>query len=408
MALAIGKRICQRAFSTSPYTSPYFPKSFPQDDFSRVREGNLLRFCELCLTKAGARTEHARAVARVLVEADMRAVYSHGINRLKMYVDECKTGTVDVSAEPLVEKESGPTAVVNGNNVLGAVCGEFSMKLAIDKAKEHGIGWVVANNSNHYGIAGHYAMMALEEGYIGMSLTNTSPIVVPTRGKNAALGTNPIAVAAPSTDPAEPFVLDMASSAVALGQVEVVNRKGEKLPLGWSMDREGRPTDDATSAVQSSTTGEGGLTPLGGMEVTSGYKGYGLGMMVEVLCGVLSGANFGRKIRTWQSPLLSREGEGEDDGEGANLGQCFVAIDPSAFAPGFPERVTDLVKQMRDLPSGAGQPRVMVPGEPELNARREQDAKGIRLHESLIRNLDQLSEELSVPRIEIEIEVEDY
>ena len=173
------------------------------------------------------------------------------------------------------------------------------------------------------------------------------------------------------------------------------------------MDREGRPTDDATSAVQSSTTGEGGLTPLGGMEVTSGYKGYGLGMMVEVLCGVLSGANFGRKIRTWQSPLLSREG-GEDDGEGANLGQCFVAIDPSAFAPGFPERVTDLVKQMRDLPSGAGQPRVMVAGEPELNARREQDAKGIRLHASLIQNLNQLSEELSVPKIEIEIEVEDY
>jgi len=226
-----------------------------------------------------------------------------------------------------------------------------------------------------------------------------SPIVVPTRAKNPALGTNPIALAAP-TDSRDPFVLDMATSAVALGKVEVSNRKGEKLPLGWSVGTDGLPTDDAKAAVESSTTGKGGLMPLGGLEENSGYKGYGLAMLVEVLGGVLGDASFGRKIRTWQSPLLSREGgANEKDDGGANLGQAFIAIDPGVFMPGFPSRMDDFIDQMHGLPSADGLPQVMVPGEPELNARKEQEREGIRLHDSLIDNLNQVSEECGIPRI---------
>ena len=384
-----------RSFSLSPPpSSSFFPTSFPTSDFKRVFEKDLITFSEKCLVASGAKQEHANTVARVLVAADMRAVYSHGINRLKMYTDECKTGTVDTDASPLVESSRGLTALVNGRNVLGAVCGEFSMNLAIDKAKEHGIGWVLANNSNHYGIAGHYAMMALEHGFIGMSWTNTSPIVVPTRAKTPALGTNPIALAAP-TDRQDPFVLDMATSAVALGKVEVSNRKGEKLPLGWSVGRDGLPTDDAAAAVESSSTGEGGLMPLGGIEANSGYKAYGLAMLVEVLGGVLGNANYGRKIRTWQSPLKNTE----QQADGANLGQAFIVIDPSVFGGDFPLRMDDFIEQMHSLPPGEGQPGVMVPGEPELNAHKEQAEHGIRLHDSLIDSLNLLSKEYGVDPI---------
>ncbi len=165
-----------RRFLSSPPAADHFPLDFPQSQFKRVEAGHLREFCCQALTASGAQRHHAEAVARVLVEADLRAVYSHGINRLKMYVDECKTGTVAVGAEPRVERERGATAVVDGSNCLGAVVGEYAMRVAIDKAKEHGLGWVLARNSNHYGIAGHYAMMALEEDLIGMSWTNTSPI----------------------------------------------------------------------------------------------------------------------------------------------------------------------------------------------------------------------------------------
>jgi LDH2 family malate/lactate/ureidoglycolate dehydrogenase len=374
-----------------------------------VGEKPLIQFCEAALLSSGAQPRHANAVARVLVEADMRAVYSHGINRLKMYVDECATGSVSTQAEPKVEKDRGATAVVDGQNVLGAVVGEFAMELAIQKAREHGIGWVLARNSNHYGIAGHYAMMALEHQFIGMSWTNTSPIVVPTRARNPALGTNPIALAAP-TENCDPFVLDMATSAVALGKVEVSRRKREKLPFGWCVGRTGLPTDDAKVAINSSSTGEGGLMPLGGDEKSSGYKGYGLAMLVEVLGGVLGNANFGRKIRTWQSPLLNKSKnksekssssapQEEEDEEGANLGQAFVVIDPDVFGSGFPQRMDEFIGQMHSLPSGEGQPDVLVPGDLELNARKEQAQHGIRLHESLIDSLNQMAEDCGIPKI---------
>merc|ERR1711962_304046 len=166
-----------------------------------------------------------------------------------MYVKDIKSGICAKDGEPEVERESAATALVDGKNLLGPVVGNFCMNLAIKKAKETGIGWVCARGSNHYGIAGWYALRASDKGLIGISFTNTSPLVAPTRAKTAALGTNPIAVSAPSSDPQDPFVLDMATCTVAVGKIELQKRKQEPMPEGWAINKEGRVTQDSAEAL---------------------------------------------------------------------------------------------------------------------------------------------------------------
>uniref|UniRef100_A0A8C7ZMG7 Malate dehydrogenase n=1 Tax=Oryzias sinensis TaxID=183150 RepID=A0A8C7ZMG7_9TELE len=219
-------------------------------------------FIERCMMAVGTKPHHARSLAEVLVAADSRGHYSHGLNRMDMYVKDIKSGVCAVDGEPLAEKQSAATALVDGKNLLGPVVGNFCMNLAIRKAKEVGIGWVVAHGSNHFGIAGFYAMQALKDNMIGMSFTNTSPLVVPTRGKERTLGTNPLSVAAPAKD-GDSFVLDTATSAVALGKVELSERHGDSIPDGWGCDPQGKITADPKRVL----TG-GGLVPIGGSEAT--------------------------------------------------------------------------------------------------------------------------------------------
>ncbi|KAI4901725.1 hypothetical protein NFI96_010951 [Prochilodus magdalenae] len=312
-------------------------------------------FIEHCMLAVGTRASHARSLAEVLVEGDMRGHYSHGLNRLDLYVKEIRAGICAREGEPLVEKESLATALVNGRNLLGPVVGNYCMNLALKKAREAGIGWVVAHGksntasySNHYGIAAYYSMQALKENMIGMSYTNTSPLVVPTRAKECTVGTNPISVAAPAKN-GDSFVLDMATSAVALGKVELHERNGISIPEGWGCDVDGRFSTDPKAVLCG-----GGLVPLGGSENTGGHKGYGLGLMVEVFCGMLSGSKYSKNIRTWR--MTDRR---------ADLGQCFVAINPENFAPGFNDRMADLLSMHRDLtPAESGMP-VLAPGDPE-------------------------------------------
>lgn len=212
-----------------------------------------------------------------------------------MYVRDVKAGTTFSDREPLIVKDSPATALVDGNNLLGPVVGNFCMQLAMNKAKQVGIGMVVANRSNHYGIAGHYSMQALNEKLIGLSFTNTSPLIYPTRSNKRTFGTNPITFAAPGHKN-DSFVLDMATSTVAFGKVEINSRKGEAIPDTWGADVNGKVTTDPEKVMNG-----GGLLPLGGSEESSGYKGYGLNFMVEVLCGILSGSLYGPHIRTWQT-----------------------------------------------------------------------------------------------------------
>lgn len=293
------------------------------------------RFIIDCFLAVKTPREHGEAMANLLIDADYRGHFSHGMNRLEMYLNDINKNPHMSSVKPKIIQETVATAWVDGNNGLGAVIGNFCMDLAIEKAKNVGVGWVSVKRSNHYGIAGYYTIRAEKQGMIGISMTNTSPFMSPTRSSSAALGTNPISVAVPGNNN-DSFVLDMATTAVAVGKIEIQRRKCEPCPVGWAQDTDGKPTTDANVAFSA-----GCLMPLGGSELTSGYKGYGLGTMVEMLCGVLAGANYATNVRKWSL-------EGSDDE--ANLGQLFVAINPNCFCPGFTDRVTDLNGILRNMP----------------------------------------------------------
>ena len=227
---------------------------------------------------------------------------------------------------------------MEGNNSLGATVGNFAMRLAIQKAQETGVGWVSVRGSNHFGIAGHYSQQALDHNMLGLAFTNGSPYVAPTRSATSMMSTLPISLAAPGKEgdrnndggivtccSDDRLLLDMATSAAAVGKMELARTHGTQLPPGWALDRRGQPTTEPEAALPS---GGGCGLPLGGSEETSGYKGYGLGLMVEIFCGILSGSAWGPSVRRWKV-----------QDEVANLGQCFIALDPGAFTDDFNERM---------------------------------------------------------------------
>ena len=242
-----------------------------------VSAGALGDFCIKVFEKLGVAPSDARIASDVLVTADLRGVDSHGVARLsRYYVKYLKQGMVPARFETKVVHETPTTAVMDGGTGLGLVVGVRAMQLAIDKAKDHYVGFVAVRNSTHYGIAGYYAMMALKHDMIGISTTNAKAIVLPTFGRKVMLGTNPISIAVPAGEE-RPFVLDMATSTVPQGKLEVYERLGKPIPLGWGTDEEGRLSTDTSRVLRNIIEGKGGgLLPLGGMgEEHSGYKGYG-------------------------------------------------------------------------------------------------------------------------------------
>ncbi|XP_063220874.1 uncharacterized oxidoreductase YjmC-like isoform X2 [Bacillus rossius redtenbacheri] len=340
------------------------------------------RFVREAMEAVGTCREHATALADLLVEADCRGHYSHGLNRLELYVGDVRNGMCASNNKPAVLKESPSTAWVDGNNSLGAVVGNYCMQLAMDKARATGVGWVSAKGSNHFGIAGWYTMMAAKQGLIGMSFTNTSPLLSPTRSKSAALGTNPISVAAPASQ-GDSFVLDMATTAVAVGKIEMQMRKEEPIPEGWAQGPDGRPTTDAELAFDT-----GCLMPLGGEEHTSGYKGYGLALAVETFCGILSGALYGQHVRTWKTTGSATV---------ADLGHCFVAVDPGCFAPGFQDRMSDMLQHLRGMEAADPSKPVLAPGDPErIHTRLVEEQGGIPYHENQIKAAVELAKTIKI------------
>ncbi|CAM4746321.1 unnamed protein product [Rotaria magnacalcarata] len=346
-----------------------------------VSKDELFSFIVRCMMKVDARPSHAEVLADNLTMADYRGHYSHGLNRLDMYVNDVKTGTTakdGLNSFFLSPNHESPgTALVDGQNLLGPYVGKFCMNIAMDKAKKVGIGLVAARRSNHFGIAGYYSLKAVDKDLIGWAFTNTSPLVVPTRSKAQSLGTNPIAFGAPAKN-GDSFVLDMATSTVALGKVEISQRRGEEIPNTWGVNAEGIPVTKPQD-IQ-------GLLALGGPEESSGYKGYGLAMMVEILCGILSGSHFGPWIRSWKTSTTE-----------ANLGQCFIAIDPNAFEDEFEDRLQKLINYCRTLPpSESGKP-VLVAGDPErLHMAKCEKLGGIPYPQSQIDFIQDLARKLKV------------
>ncbi len=249
----------------------------------------LKRFMVDVFTALGVPRDEAKTCAQVLITSDLRGIESHGVGRLKMYYDRIKQGILSPTTRFEVVTEGPTTAVVDGHNGMGHVIATRSMQMAIDKAKEYGMGSVAVRNSSHFGIDGYYALMAVEQGLIGLAFTNARPSVAPTFGVEPLLGTNPIAFGAP-TDEEFPFLFDAATSITQRGKIEVLDRAEEPTPAGWVIDRNGRSATDTKAILEGLKKKEYALLPLGGAgETLGGHKGYGLSAMVEIISAALQG-----------------------------------------------------------------------------------------------------------------------
>ena len=324
------------------------------------------------LEGAGLVEEAAALVARSLVETNLRGIDSHGVLRVPIYVERLRAGLLNDDPEPFVVSEDGAVAVVDADGGPGQVAGYFATDLAVRLARAHGVGVVTVRGSSHYGAAGLYALHAASQGFLALSTTNAEPYVVPYGGAAPALGTNPIAFAAPATDAV--FVFDMATSQVAIGKVFLAREQGSAIPETWAVDERGAPTTDAGAARWA--------VPLGG------YKGYGLALMVEVLSGLLAGAGFTHSIGDIYN----------DFSRAQDVGHFFLVIDPERTVgrDAFADALERLLAELRSNPLATGFDEVLVAGDPELRAQSERSRDGIPLPDSLFQTLSSLSRELGV------------
>lgn len=337
--------------------------------------------------KIGCSKADAELASSVLVSADLRGVDSHGVARLSGYIRLFQKGRVNPAPSVSVAHETPSTAVVDGDAGLGLVVGPKAMELAIEKAKKVGSGWVSVKNSNHYGIAGYHAMMALEHDCIGISMTNASPLVSPTFSKERLLGTNPIAVAIPTKEE-PPFVADMATTTAANGKLEILQRKNQNAPDGWIQDKEGLPTKNANGVKEG-----GALLPLGGDRAHGSHKGYILGSVVDIFSAVLSGANYG----PWVPPFVAFLDPAPNP-VGVGLGHFFGAMRVDGFRPAdeFKQHMDTWIKRFREAETIPGQNQVLIPGDPEREMEKERTENGIPLLGKVVEDLKELSEKYEV------------
>lgn len=351
----------------------------------------LKRLCVHVFEKLGEKPPASRIIADVLLAADLRGIDSHGVARLGMYTEYTQAGIICPGARAEIVRESPTTAVIDAGGGFGQPVSYMAMQMAIEKAKTSGIGWVTVRNSNHYGIAGFYAMMALDHGCIGISMTNAAVFVVPTFGRDAQLGTNPIAVAAPAGEEL-PFVLDMATSTVPFGKLEVYDRKEKPIPEGWATDENGNPTTHARKVMDNVHTRpiRGGLSPLGGVgELLGGHKGYGLALLVDVLCGLLPGALY--------ADLVYPKGPGGESLP-SGIGHVFGAMNIDAFRPidEFKVEMDNLQRRLKNAPKAEGQDRIYIHGEKEYEETERRRKSGIPLNPKVFAELQQVADKFGV------------
>jgi len=338
--------------------------------------------------KMGVSEEDAKICADVLIAADKRGIYSHGIARLKtMYYDRIKSGLLSPKTNVEIIRESPTTAVIDGHNGMGHVIAKKSMALAIQKAGEHGLGMVAVRNSAHYGIAGYYSLMAIEADMIGITGTNSRPSVAPTFGVEAMLGTNPLTFGIPS-DEEFPFVLDCSTSVTSNGKIEIYNNLGKDLPENWVVNNKGENILNANQAIKNLhfPGGEAAILPLGGPgEENGGYKGYGYATVVEILSTALQGGRF-----------LKTSTEEKD----RNIGHFFIAINISAFIDiqTFKQTTGDILRAIRASKKLPGENKIYTAGEKEYLLWVERKSKGIPLNEVLQKQIINIRDELGLKK----------
>ncbi|MDQ3277160.1 MAG: Ldh family oxidoreductase [Bacteroidota bacterium] len=348
----------------------------------------LFDFTKSVFLRIGCPEEDATLATTVLLSADLRGIDSHGIARLSGYVRLWEAARVNATPSVKILHETPSTATVDGDSGLGLVVAPKAMLIAIEKAKVVGTGWVSVQGSNHFGIAGYHAMMALEHDMIGICMTNASPLVAPTFSVERLLGTNPICVAVPAgVEP--PFVADLATTTAANGKLEILQRKNTEAPAGWIQDKDG-----FSSTNPHELKSGGALLPLGGDREHGSHKGYALGAVVDIFSAVLSGANYGPWVPPFPAYVPMPVGM-----PGKGIGHFFGAMRVDAFRPAdeFKQHMDNWIQRFRTAKTAGGHERVIIPGDPEREMERERREAGIPLLEPVMQDLAALAEKLSVP-----------
>ena len=338
-------------------------------------------------THFGIPKDDAITAAGVLSKADRRGIDSHGVARLRTYVDMFNIGRINPKPNIRIVREKKSVATVDGDSGLGLVVGPRANGIAMEKAAQYGSGWVSVRNSNHYGIASYYSLKALERDMIGWSMTNSSRIVVPLWGAERRLGTNPIAIAFPGLKN-PPIVIDLATSVVAFGKIEMAERAGVAIPEGWMINENGEPSTIPADIYK------GGLLPLGSTRELGGHKGYCLSVMVDVLSCVLSGANWG----PFAPPFaLFEEVPAESVGKG--IGHFFGAMEIDGFedVDVFKKRIDHWIDVFRTTKPAAGHEAVLIPGDPEREAEKIRSTYGIPVIEAVVNDLKEISAMTGIP-----------
>ena len=340
----------------------------------RVSAHDLKDVATEILSRAGLDLTDAELVADTLVQADLWGHQSHGVLRIPSYVARLKSGAVDSRAQPSLVRDKGPVAVMNGQGAMGQLVADKAMRLAIERAKKYGIGAISVNNSNHFGTAMYFTLLAAGTGCIGFIATNASPAMPPWGGRQKAVGTNPWSWAAPAGK-YRPMVLDIANTAVARGKIHLARQRGEPIPLGWALDEKGEGTTDPEAALAGVTL------PM------AGHKGYGIAVMMDVLAGILSGSAFGSGV---SGPFQSEKP--------GRAGHFVLALDIEAFMPlfEFEQRQEELIESLKQSPLADGVAEILYPGEREAVLAERSAAEGIILPRETARTLERACADLGL------------
>jgi LDH2 family malate/lactate/ureidoglycolate dehydrogenase len=355
-----------------------------------ISESTLRKFTEDIFLAMGCSSEHARLAADVLLLADMRGIDSHGVARLTGYVRLWEKQRINAKPNITIVHETPTTATVDGDAGLGLVIAPFAMQLAIEKAEKYGSGWVSVRNSNHFGIAGYHGLMAVEKDMIGFAMTNASPLVAPTFSNERMLGTNPMCYAFPAGK-YPPVIVDMATSAAANGKLEIAQRLGKQVPEGWIQDKQGHYTTDP-HALKSG----GSLLPLGSDREHGSHKGFGLSATVDILSSVLSGANYG----PWVPPFVAFL-EPPKDPVGKGIGHFLGAMRVDGFRPvdEFKANMDNWIARFKAASPIYPDQKVVIPGEPELEAFADRKHNGIPLVDAVVNDLNVVAEKFGVGKL---------
>ena len=358
------------------------------DEIVYIDAQNLENFMKDVFMGLGIPKNDAEIIADVLITADKKGIDSHGVQRLKMYYDRVKDGIYEVNTKIEIIKDGPTTALWDGNCGMGHVIAYKAMKTAIEKAKKYGLGAVAVRNSTHFGIAGYYSLMAIQEGMIGIAVTNARPSIPPTFGVEPMLGTNPLTAGAP-TDESFPFLIDCATSIIQRGKVEVYNRINKPLPDGVIITSEGVTETDPGKVLENLGKGKAALLPLGGKgEDTSGYKGYGYATLVELLSAALTGGIY----------LKNTIGVIEDGQKRLKVGHFFLAINVESFISldSFEQTAGNIMRDLRSAKKVPDKERIYTAGEKEYIAEQERIKTGIPLNKNLQQDILTIQKELGL------------